>query len=536
MDPAKASLLGQSELLALLESASRLTAKVELADVLNYIILTAGELSMSPAGSIFLHDPERDDLYFAAVTGPAKDELINRHIPIEGSKAGLVFRSGTPLVENSLADDRQHYKAVDERTESTTRSMICVPLAYGDQKYGAMQLINKAEGSEAFTDKDLELLMRFAVQASLAIRNASLFDQILAGSGLYSLPEIRADLIKRAGVSGIPASKERCTILFADMRGFAHLCQIMGSPESIQSVLSSFLAMLSTEVIGHRGIVNKYLGDGLLAIFRGEASAVNAVHSAFAMVEAFGQLLPEWDANSNVALDFLDIGIGIATDSVILGTIGDRTVRDFTVVGTAVNLAAALEKAARNGRHILCDQLTYRNIRNVVAEVEGPLSYTENTAQGAGIHEYKMYHLQQLTRPKETPIVFVSHDSRNRRWVEEYVVTPLRDHHVRVFFADDTIRPAQDYHEAIRQHLDICDWVAVVISEQSVTSKWVQAEVAHAFDRPELLDHILVILTDEASPDQLYMPLRTTQYLDFRGNPSKAVSQMMQLIAEHSEP
>ena len=70
--------------------------------------------------------------------------------------------------------------------------------------------------------------------------------------------------------------------MFANMRGFTQMAQTLNSPENTQNRLNEFLTMLAEEVIKHNGIVNKFLGDGLMAIFR------NGNHSRCAFLTAFG--------------------------------------------------------------------------------------------------------------------------------------------------------------------------------------------------------------------------------------------------------
>src|SRR4051794_18044147 len=104
------------------------------------------------------------------------------------------------------------------------------------------------------------------------------------------------------------------------MRCFTQLCQVMNSPTDLQGMVTEFLSMLAGAVIAERGIVNKFLGDGLFAFFRGEDHAARGVACAFTMVARFDELKARWRANTNLRLDFVDIGIGIVTDKVILGT------------------------------------------------------------------------------------------------------------------------------------------------------------------------------------------------------------------------
>ncbi len=397
--PATSS-LSKRELLALLDTANELTATDTLPQVLVNILSLAGGLLKASAGSVILHDPQRNDLFFAAATGPVADTLAHRHIPIDKTKAGQVFLTGHPVVENVLAD---HYKEVDKQTEYTTRSMICVPLSHRQTTYGVMQLINKAGGTEPYDERDIELATRFGTQATIAIHNARLFEQMLATSGLYARPEVRRDLIQQMTAQGRATIRERFTVLFADLRGFTQLCNMIPRAERIQAMLSDYIAMLSSLVVDGDGIVNKVVGDGLVAIFRGRAGATNAVRVALQMVDGFGRLREAWNGTTNFSIDFLDIGIGIATDDeMILGTVGDDNFRDFTVIGPAVNLAAALVDAARDGQRILSDLLTVGALQDKsIVVAEGPRKFLLDKPGPLVGLSYDIYRLKE---PVQSPI------------------------------------------------------------------------------------------------------------------------------------
>jgi len=79
---------------------SRMNSMETLEQVLTNILRLAGSLSNSDAGSVILHDIERNDLYFAAATGPASDKLPGIRIPVGKGKAGEVFSTGKPIVES----------------------------------------------------------------------------------------------------------------------------------------------------------------------------------------------------------------------------------------------------------------------------------------------------------------------------------------------------------------------------------------------------------------------------------------------------
>ena len=83
----------------------------------------------------------------------------------------------------------------------------------------------------------------------------------------------------------------------------------------------------------------------------------------------------QWNQERNEDLKFLDVGIGIVTGDVIIGSIGSGRVKDFTVLGNSVNLAASFEQAAHDGQRILVDQSTYNAVSRIVAEVDDPTSH-----------------------------------------------------------------------------------------------------------------------------------------------------------------
>src|SRR5207244_161653 len=123
---------------------------------------------------------------------------------------------------------------------------------------------------------------------------------------------------------------------------------------------------------------------------------------ALEMTTDMVQMRRRWDARSNVSLDFLDIGMGIATDTVILGSIGTARVRDFTVLGTGVNLAAHLTRDARQGRRILVDKRTYRAVQEIVT-ADGPEEFElkkPDQPQGRRYERYSVTGLASGAAPR----------------------------------------------------------------------------------------------------------------------------------------
>jgi class 3 adenylate cyclase len=502
MSSSNESTLSAADLLALADMGRDLAAELDLRVLLPRILTRACDLTDSPDGSVILHDPERNDLYFASVTGRDANTLLDQWgpgrdqgIPIEGSKAGQVFTTGRSMVVAAMGADSHHFKGVDEDTRRVTQSMVCVPLDLAQSRLGVMQLLNKREGD--YTRRDVMLLEHFAAQAAVAIRNAKLMDDVLAHMGWYGSHADGHDPVRLLDTLRRPAHHEELTVMFADMRGYNRLCQVMDRPEHMQAILNEFLTQLAGAVLAHGGIVNKFLGDGLLAIFQGADGARRSVSCALDLVGSMPGMRERWDAGTNASLEFLDIGIGIATDTVILGSIGTAHVRDFTVLGTGVNLAAHLTRDARQGRRILVDKRTYLKVRDLVS-ADGPEEFELKKADQPQGRRYERYWLRGLAaevgaplqtaapkaaltqRPRAEPRdgVFVSYSHRDREWLtmlQTHLRPYVRGSTISVW--DDTqIKPGANWQDEIQQGLAGARVAVLLVSPHFLESEFVAKE------------------------------------------------------------
>jgi adenylate cyclase len=509
--------LDVGKLKALLDAVDRLTSALSLDEVLSHILAIGQELTGSQAGSVILHDPGRDELYFAAAAGPAAGEVKDLRIPVGKGKAGMVFARRLSLVENDLKD---HFRAVDQKTHFVTQSMVCVPLVFADKCYGVLQLLNKTgqDGAEAYDKTDLEATQRLASQATIAIRNAFLFDRMLASSGLYARAEHRRDLVPLITGELTRPVVEVATIMFADMRGFTRFCRDIGSdPSRIQLYLNEFFGVLAEAVLSNGGIVNKFLGDGLLAVFRGADAPARAVRSAFAMHERFGPLRHRWQESEDAVLSadigYLDIGIGIASDRVTIGAVGDDKVSDFTIIGGAVNLAAALEQRARAGKRILCDGPTYRAVRSLVNDVGGP----ESIQLGSGEASFQIYHLRELRAAVRRGRMFICHAHPDLVRIQEVIVPRLAKHGFEIFLAENSIPIGEDWDKAIEKAIRSSDYFLVVVSTTALNSSPVSDEVHFAFslEKSKGRSWIMPVLLEQAGdPAAIHWQLPRRQYKD----------------------
>jgi adenylate cyclase len=148
-------------------------------------------------------------------------------------------------------------------------------------------------------------------------------------------------------------SRARCVVLFADLVGFTALSEQL-SPPVLFSLLNRYFEAIAVAVIAEDGLLDKFIGDALMAEFgvprsRGDAEeALAAVRAALAMQVALERLNGELRAQGQLTLRQ---GIGIRVGEVIAGNLGSAERLEYTVVGAAVNLASRLQGLSRHFPH-----------------------------------------------------------------------------------------------------------------------------------------------------------------------------------------
>ena len=181
----------------MLEVSRLLNSTLNLEELLIRVQRISRQLTATDASSILLLPRKPDELHFQTATGVAKDKLTQIVVPIEGSIAGEVVKTGEPLVVHDARHDPRHFVGVDDATSFSTQSILAVPLVVKDKIIGVVEVLNKIDGQ--FTDEDIEVLTTLAAHAAVAIENARLFQQ----SDLISevVHELRTPLSSMVGYS-----------------------------------------------------------------------------------------------------------------------------------------------------------------------------------------------------------------------------------------------------------------------------------------------------------------------------------------------
>ena len=133
------------------------------------------------------------------------------------------------------------------------------------------------------------------------------------------------------------------TVLFSDVRNFTALCE-RRAPAEILALINSYLTRISAVIEDHDGVIDKYIGDAVMALFGAplahDDDPLRAVKTAIGMRRALAEFNLELAARG---LPPLDIGVGINTAMVVAGNIGSPSRMNYTVIGDGVNLASRLE-------------------------------------------------------------------------------------------------------------------------------------------------------------------------------------------------
>ncbi|OKO69136.1 adenylate/guanylate cyclase domain-containing protein [Bradyrhizobium sp. NAS96.2] len=169
--------------------------------------------------------------------------------------------------------------------------------------------------------------------------------------GRYINPRIAEGLLEQPAIAATEGQRRIMTVMFCDMKGFTSLSEGV-TPRGLVKIMNLYLSTMSAPVHAHRGIIDKYIGDAIMAYwgapFVEEAEQTHlAALAAIDMVGQVNQLrkdLPELLGVRAIPAD-CDIRIGIATGEALVGSIGSEFMMSYTVLGDTVNLASRLEGA-----------------------------------------------------------------------------------------------------------------------------------------------------------------------------------------------
>jgi adenylate cyclase len=213
----------------------------------------------------------------------------------------------------------------------------------------------------------LALLISFG--AATAARYVTTGRQLRQTRGMldrYMSPQLVEYVMANLGDLSLKGDKRELTILVSDVRNFTTMTE-RSDPLELIALLDEYFAAMTEIIFRHNGIVDKFIGDGILAYWGAFTPQINhaaeAAQAAVEMIERVGELNKSWAAQGRQTIA---IGVGVNTGTVIFGNIGKGKKIEFTVIGDAVNLAARLEGLNKEfGTSIIVSEFTQQRIADV---------------------------------------------------------------------------------------------------------------------------------------------------------------------------
>ncbi len=237
------------------------------------------------------------------------------------------------------------------------RSVLCVPVLAGEEVIGLIYLYKIDPVDRPFDERDVQLAVAISHQASLTIQRMQLLERVNKEQKIRQLlerfvsPSEAEFILQSYQASGtLPGLAERrVTVLFADIADSTGLAERLG-PASFGDVLSRYYQEMGEIIFNNGGMVDKYLGDGIMAVFgmTGEGSE----HEMQA-VRAGLQILDAIESMSADLSDPIIIGVGVNTGLVVAGYVGTNQRVELTVLGDTVNVAWGLQSNARPNRLLI---------------------------------------------------------------------------------------------------------------------------------------------------------------------------------------
>ncbi|WP_395708849.1 adenylate/guanylate cyclase domain-containing protein [Reyranella sp.] len=207
-------------------------------------------------------------------------------------------------------------------------------------------------------------------QFAASVAASAAHDRVTNLFGQHVSPAVVERLL--AQQSDPPSEMRRVCVLFLDIRGFTAMTRVRAADETV-ALLNDFFAGMIEIVDRHHGIINKFLGDGFLALFGAPLEDPRAAANALAAARGMLKAVDAW--NGARPRQPLRIGIGIHIGDAVTGTVGSPQRKEYTVIGDTVNLAARLEQLTKEtGSQLLISGSVYADTAGADGATDlGPL-------------------------------------------------------------------------------------------------------------------------------------------------------------------
>ncbi|MEZ5347451.1 MAG: adenylate/guanylate cyclase domain-containing protein [Pyrinomonadaceae bacterium] len=270
-----------------------------------------------------------------------------------------VMREKVALLSQDAKKDAQ-FSGAESIVAQGVRSTICAPLVTESNVHGVVYA-DRLDPFSAFTQDDLELISAVAAQTAVTVETIKAHKRLAreeVARANYSrfMPEyVVKELLEKPDSFKLGGVNQTITVLFADIRGFTAFSEDQ-NPDRVVGLLNNYFSAMSEIIFENGGTLDKYIGDGLMALFGAPTAspkdADNAVKTAIAMQKRVQTLNQELKPQGYPPVS---IGIGLHTGIATIGYIGSERRSEYTAIGDTVNLASRLESNAVGGQILISE-------------------------------------------------------------------------------------------------------------------------------------------------------------------------------------
>jgi adenylate cyclase len=181
----------------------------------------------------------------------------------------------------------------------------------------------------------------------------------------YLTASVVNEILKDPSKLKLGGDKKRLSVMFSDIRGFTTISEKL-SPENLVKLLNEYLTAMTNIVFKHDGLLDKYIGDAIMAVFGAPIEqpdhAQRACRTAVEMMEKLRELQKKW---AEEGWPEINIGIGVNTGDMVVGNMGSEMRFDYTVMGDSVNLSSRLEGTNKEyGTNIIISEFTHEVVKD----------------------------------------------------------------------------------------------------------------------------------------------------------------------------
>ncbi len=303
---------------------------------------------------------DTEKLYrIGAKTRDASFEKLTEKLTVSRTITKKVMSEGVAILSQDAKTDEQ-FQGAESIVSQGVRSTICAPLITQSNVHGVIYA-DRLDPFAAFSPDHLELISAVAAQTAVTVETVKAHKRLAreevarANYGRFMPEYVVKQLLEDPDSFKLGGVNQTITVLFADIRGFTAFSE-KENPERVVSLLNQYFSVMSEIIFDHGGTLDKYIGDGLMALFGAPtatvADPVNAVMTAVTMQKRLVELNAEL---SSAGFASVAMGIGLHTGEATIGYIGSEKRSEYTAIGDTVNLASRLESNAAGGQILISE-------------------------------------------------------------------------------------------------------------------------------------------------------------------------------------